>query len=170
MNSCVHKWWKNANTFLCFHQKNSAHTELLTLIAKFMGPTGGPSGGRQDPGEPHVGPMNFGIWEYHANRRLIEITATMTFFNLLYGTQYLLCKQLQNLKNVQNEVLPGNHLKDSSRKIMSTLLQQHANYMQFWYWVGTHLINPMIYIGLNAKQFLYQNLIVSNLLTHITHI
>ena len=27
-----------------------------------MGPTWGPSGGRQDPGGPPVGPMNFAIW------------------------------------------------------------------------------------------------------------
>ena len=27
-----------------------------------MGPTWGPSGGRQDPGGSHVGSMNFAIW------------------------------------------------------------------------------------------------------------
>ena len=30
-----------------------------SLIARFMGPTWG----RQDPGGPHVGPMNFAIWD-----------------------------------------------------------------------------------------------------------
>ena len=35
---------------------------LCTLIVRFMGPTWGPSGGWQDPGGPHVGPMNFPIW------------------------------------------------------------------------------------------------------------
>ena len=28
-----------------------------------MGPTWGPSGAKQDPGGPHVGPMNFAIWD-----------------------------------------------------------------------------------------------------------
>ena len=29
-----------------------------------MGPTWGQPEGRQDPGGPHVGPMNFAIWVY----------------------------------------------------------------------------------------------------------
>ena len=37
------------------------HTKL-SLIARFMGPTWGSIWGRQDPGGPHVGPMNFAIW------------------------------------------------------------------------------------------------------------
>ena len=34
-----------------------------SLIARFMGPTWGPIWGRQDPGGPNVGPMNFAIWD-----------------------------------------------------------------------------------------------------------
>ena len=34
----------------------------LILIARFMGANMGPIWGRQDPGGPHVGPMNFAIW------------------------------------------------------------------------------------------------------------
>ena len=34
-----------------------------SLIARIMGPTWGPPGHRQDPGGPHVGPMNFAIWD-----------------------------------------------------------------------------------------------------------
>ena len=54
---------------------------VASLIARFMGPTWGPSGayfpdskvhganmgplwGLQDPGGPHVGPMNLAIWSY----------------------------------------------------------------------------------------------------------
>ena len=37
------------------------YQRLPTLITRFMGPTWGPWG-RQDPGGPHVGPMNFAIW------------------------------------------------------------------------------------------------------------
>ena len=35
-----------------------------TLIAKVHGANMGPIWGRQDPGGPHVGPMNLAIWEY----------------------------------------------------------------------------------------------------------
>ena len=35
---------------------------ITTLIARFMGPIWGPTWGRQDPGGPHVGPMNVAIW------------------------------------------------------------------------------------------------------------
>ena len=152
---------------------NFSTYRVTNPVSKVHGANMGPSWGLQDPSGPYVSPMNFAIWECHVNRRLIEKPATITFFNLLHSTQYLLCKQLQNLKNVLNEVLSGNHLKYNSRKIMSTLLQQHGNYMQFWNWIRTHLLNPMIYIRLNAKQFLYQNLIcitsshTDN--THITH-
>ena len=32
--------------------------------SKFHGANMGPIWGRQDPGGPHVGPMNFAIWDY----------------------------------------------------------------------------------------------------------
>ena len=32
--------------------------------SKFQGANIGPIWGRQDPGGPHVGPMNFATWEY----------------------------------------------------------------------------------------------------------
>ena len=35
---------------------------IVSLIARFMGPTWGPTGTGHDPGGPHVGPMNFAIW------------------------------------------------------------------------------------------------------------
>ena len=37
--------------------------------SKIHGAYMGPIWGRQDPGGPHVGPINFAIWEYllHAN-------------------------------------------------------------------------------------------------------
>ena len=31
--------------------------------SKVRGANMGPPGGRQDPGGPHVGPMNFAIWD-----------------------------------------------------------------------------------------------------------
>ena len=34
-----------------------------TLDSKVQGASMGPIWGRQDPGGPHVGPMNFAIWD-----------------------------------------------------------------------------------------------------------
>ena len=34
---------------------------ITSLIARFMGPIWG----RQDPGGPHVGPMDFASWDWH---------------------------------------------------------------------------------------------------------
>ena len=43
---------------------------LYPLIAKIMGPTRGPMNwGRQDPGGPHVGHMNFAIWVRKLNNK-----------------------------------------------------------------------------------------------------
>ena len=41
---------------------SKSHTRHGALMARLMGPTWGPIWGRQDPGGPHVGPMNFAIW------------------------------------------------------------------------------------------------------------
>ena len=52
-------FWRCRNEFI-----NSTLCSLLdgyTLIARFLGPTWG----RQDPGGPHVGHMNFAIWVVH---------------------------------------------------------------------------------------------------------
>ena len=37
---------------------------MTSLIARFMRANMGPIWGRQDPGGPHVGPMNFAIWDW----------------------------------------------------------------------------------------------------------
>ena len=42
----------------------SHYTGWTSLIARFMGPTWGPSDGRQDPCGAHVGPTNFAIWAF----------------------------------------------------------------------------------------------------------
>ena len=46
------------------HLSNSipVHSESF-LVARFMGPTWGPSGGGHHLGGPHVGPMDFAIWD-----------------------------------------------------------------------------------------------------------
>ena len=49
MNGLVSKWW-------CLN------IETLPPDSKVHGTNMGPIWGRQDPGGPHVGPMNFAIW------------------------------------------------------------------------------------------------------------
>ena len=48
------------------HDDNNYYyiTRNQSLIARFMGPTIGPIWGQQEPGGPHVGPMNFAIKDY----------------------------------------------------------------------------------------------------------
>ena len=59
--SCFHPlcFWKDLNNLLTFH--------ICCLIfnpdSKVHGTNMGPIWGRQDPGGPDVGPMNFAIWE-----------------------------------------------------------------------------------------------------------
>ena len=46
-------------------ERNTVHTasEMLSILdSKVHGANMGPIWGRQEPGEPHVGPMNFAIW------------------------------------------------------------------------------------------------------------
>ena len=47
------------------------------LIARFMGPTWGPIWGRQDPGGPHIGPMNLAIWGSNQKHRRVVILVIM---------------------------------------------------------------------------------------------
>ena len=37
-----------------------------------MGPTWGPIWGRQDPGGPHAGPMNFAVWDVYLRAMGVE--------------------------------------------------------------------------------------------------
>ena len=59
-------WWgwrTNAGTKFGSGIRSAQICEVSTsLIARFMGANMGPIWGRQDPGGPHVGPMNLAIW------------------------------------------------------------------------------------------------------------
>ena len=46
-------------------------TQGSTHNSKFHGANMGPIWGRQDPGGPHVGPMNFAIWDGIQSRKKI---------------------------------------------------------------------------------------------------
>ena len=58
------------------HKSPAPQDNKRTLIARFMESTWGPLWDRQDPGGPHVGPMNFAITE-------------VLFFNILLKFKYL---------------------------------------------------------------------------------
>ena len=45
-------------------QSDISYAERITPYSKVHGADMGPIWGRQDPGGPHVGPMNFAIWDH----------------------------------------------------------------------------------------------------------
>ena len=47
------------------------HIEQTCPDNKVHGANMGPIWGRQDPGGPHVGPMNFAIWEASYDRQFL---------------------------------------------------------------------------------------------------
>ena len=52
-NPCIHLTWTNVQTSIENHPDNKVH-----------GANMGPIWGRQDPGGPHVGNINFTIWAW----------------------------------------------------------------------------------------------------------
>ena len=52
--------WQFVSASLC--QVMGSHWTDLYPDSKFHGASMGPIWGQQDPGGPHVGPMNFAIW------------------------------------------------------------------------------------------------------------
>ena len=75
-----------------FREVSKPREEVLTNNipdSKVHGANMGPIWGRQDPGGPHVGPMNFAIWDYCMplilGRRL---GGTVIFNSLLSGSTF----------------------------------------------------------------------------------
>ena len=56
-----------------------------TLIAKFMGPTWGPPGRRQDPGGPHVDRVTFVVWEYNISFLVLVMYIMREYLRYLSG-------------------------------------------------------------------------------------
>ena len=52
-----------------------------TPDSKVYGANMGPTRGRQDPGGPHVGPMNLAIWDSMSIYKLSKILAMSMLFN-----------------------------------------------------------------------------------------
>ena len=67
-NQDIYSWYtKDKNIYKI--QTVSKYRAVTSSIpdSKVHGPNMGPIWGRQDPGGPHVGPMNFAIWEFSPN-------------------------------------------------------------------------------------------------------
>ena len=60
-------WWPRS--YQCIYKERALeglkHNIYDTPDSMVHGANMGPIWGRQDPGRPHVGPMNFAIWELH---------------------------------------------------------------------------------------------------------
>ena len=100
---------KHSSAYVCY---------ILSLIARLMGATMGPIWGRQDPGEPHVGPMNFAIWD------------TFNFY-WFYAYFTTLTKLLMGFIRILWII--GNVRGPSARK----RLVSHIWYLNFGDWDGT---------------------------------
>ena len=83
-SKCSACWWPNtsAKTFadmmmmtdaMPYKPVNWATISLDYPDSKVHGANMGPIWGRQDPGGPHVGPMNFAIWVWFAKQENINI-------------------------------------------------------------------------------------------------
>ena len=59
---------------------------------KVHGANMGPIWGQQDPGEPHVGPMNLAIWEAINSGWLLTIIGAAVF-TIIYITPQQVCAQ-----------------------------------------------------------------------------
>ena len=53
---------QSRDTLLC-HQSRDGRGVIIIPDSKVHGANMGPIWGRQDPGGPHVGPVNFAIWD-----------------------------------------------------------------------------------------------------------
>ena len=58
---------------------NCTRDMATSLIARPMGPTMGPTWGRQDPGGPHVGHMNFAIWDNNPENNFSPSSAGLMY-------------------------------------------------------------------------------------------
>ena len=61
----IARLWGQAMECLFFYSKSDLYPSLMIPDSKAHGTNMGPIWGRQDPGGPHVGPMNFAIWDCH---------------------------------------------------------------------------------------------------------
>ena len=60
--------------------------------SKVRGANMGPIWGRQDPGGPHIGPMNFAIWVGpSSDKELTNVTPHLTLVQQSYNTHPLTC-------------------------------------------------------------------------------
>ena len=55
----------------------------ITPDSKVHGANIGPIWGRQDPGGPHVGPINFVIWDSFDNRLKMELVTCMVIEKMI---------------------------------------------------------------------------------------
>ena len=60
------------------NQMTTVYQRDMILDSKVHGANMGPIWGRKDPGGPHVGSMNFGIWDHSI--RIIFIISSMRLF------------------------------------------------------------------------------------------
>ena len=69
-------WWD-----YFFNHALSWYIGIIIVIpdSKVHGANTGPIWGRQDPGGPHVGPMNLAIWDRYSDDQYVPLAVTYTY-------------------------------------------------------------------------------------------
>ena len=115
----------------------------ITLIARFMGPIWG----RQDPGGPHVGPMNLAIWVAHWSLGDPYVIIELIIFKFISGVDLLSISCVIVLQDLTGDLSKfitgsGNGLVPSDRMMPYGITRPPQSLRQWhcwalcWIWSG----------------------------------
>ena len=136
-------------------------------IARFMGANMGPIWGRQDPGGPHVGPMNFAIWDCMDGWVQDCSNSSALAMELLQSCAKpsIYCYTKHNTCLVPSCLFPSFQFRSIRNQMPSIFSQKHTWKISFW-WNFHHwlhwklsiwqlLVQPMMRISVSVQQNYY---------------
>ena len=97
--------------------------------SKVHGANMGPIWGRQDPGGPNVGPMNFAIW---VGIQLSTVTTRSSI--IAFNTAEITTQQRSHIKLTDQTPLWSSHTKSNRLCIRSKTAQSEVRLIFCWYW------------------------------------
>ena len=95
----------------------SSDENYVNPESKVHGANMGPIWGRQDPGGPHVGPMNLAIWETINTLRQLDLLH-LNWTDIVWGC----CNTVNTLQNTHNNTPHSSHVRVSFVSSMHDLL------------------------------------------------
>ena len=89
------------DTGMAYHKAPHKHLSQIWILgnildSKVHGGNMGPIWGRQDPGGPHVGPMNFAIWDMQSEILIQYTCCTMDTITMLYDYDIIAASLIKN--------------------------------------------------------------------------